>query len=178
MKTAFKIIIPAALIISVILLYSASSNNRNFETENKSFEQNKEIYEHLVSVILPIIEENDLTGGQFIRVAEEDGKHFLEFRDVLHNTKTRYETDKATFEKYTKLDEIYNSISNYSFIGLRYENNFLQFESENGEYFLIYTFDGVSPRKKNYKNYNNRPFEINHIEGNWYQMKQKHLFLA
>lgn len=178
MKTASKIIISVALVISVILLYSAYANNSNFETEINSFEQNRELYEHLVSVFLPIIEENDLTDGQFVCVEEEDGKHFLEFRDALHNTKTRYVTDKTTYEKYTKLYEIYCSIDNYCFIGLRYKNNFLQFESENGEYFLIYTFDGISPRKKNYKNYNNRTFEIDHIEGNWYQMKQKHLFLA
>ena len=144
----------------------------DFDVESKSFKKNKEIYEYFVSIVQHLVRENSITNEHSIGFLEYNERYFLEFRDVSNNTDTRFETDKKTFDKYVKLHEIYYEMGNYSFIGLRYVNDYLQFEAEHGEYILIYAFDGVSPRKKNYQNYNDRSFDVEHIEGNWYQMKQ------
>ena len=144
----------------------------DFDVESQSFKKNKDVYEYFVSLVQHLIKENEITNEHSIGFLKDNERYFLEFRDILNNTDTRFETDKETFDKYVKLHELYYEMGNYSFIGLRYVNNYLQFEAEHGEYFLIYAFDGVSPQKKNYQNYNNRSFDVEHIEGNWYQMKQ------
>ncbi len=153
-------------------VYPEQMFDGDFEVETKSFNNDKEIFKYFVTEIQTLLEKNSLKNEQRVTVVERNGNYYFKFKDILLEKEMLLDTKQKSFDNYLKIKDIFLEMGDYSFVGFRYENNYLQFESENGQYFLIYVFDGVSPRKKNYQNYNDRFFDIEHIEGNWYQMKQ------